>query len=155
MLFTEIARRRRTRRGGRGHLSLLLAATDEDGSTLTDQQVRDQVITLLFAGHDTTTSTVAFLLYELPATRRDGAAARGARRRARRRAADRGQLMGGGLPRLEMVLDETLRLYPPRGSARGARSRRSSSTGVTVPAGRPVNYCSWASHRLPDVLDDP
>ena len=42
-----------------------------------------------------------------------------------------------------------------RGSDRAGRSTRSSSCGVTVPAGVPVNYCSWASHRLPDVWDEP
>ena len=40
-------------------LSLLLDASDEEGHRLDDQQVRDEVMTLLFAGHDTTTSTVA------------------------------------------------------------------------------------------------
>ena len=46
-------------------LSLLLDAHDEDGSALSDRQVRDEVMTLLFAGHDTTTSTVSFMFYEL------------------------------------------------------------------------------------------
>ena len=45
--------------------SLLIDARDEDGAGSRDQQIRDQVMTLLFAGHDTTTSTVAFLFYEL------------------------------------------------------------------------------------------
>ena len=46
-------------------LSLLLDAEDEDGNTLSDLQIRDEVMTLLFAGHDTTTSTVSFMFYEL------------------------------------------------------------------------------------------
>ena len=55
------------RRGERGEdiLSLLLDASDEDGTSLGDRQIRDEVMTLLFAGHDTTTSTVAFMFYEL------------------------------------------------------------------------------------------
>ena len=40
------------------------------------------------------------------------------------------------------------------GSARGARSRI-RARGRAVPGGAPVNYCSWASHRLPDVFPDP
>jgi cytochrome P450 len=65
VIYSEISRRRAT--GERGHdiLSLLLDAEDEDGDTLTDQQIRDEVMTLMFAGHDTTTSTVSFMFYEL------------------------------------------------------------------------------------------
>ena len=45
---------------------MLLEATDaRTARALSDREVRDQVMTLLFAGHDTTTSTVSFLLYEL------------------------------------------------------------------------------------------
>ena len=54
VIFSEIARRRRTGERGPDVLSLLLDASDEDGNKLDDQQVRDQVMTLLFAGHDTT-----------------------------------------------------------------------------------------------------
>ena len=53
-----------------------------------------------------------------------------------------------------MALDETLRLYPPAWiGPRGAR--RFELAGTHVPAGRYVNYCSWASHRLPEVFPDP
>ena len=92
---------------------MLLAATDEDGSPLSDREVRDQAITLLFAGHDTTTSTITFLFYELarnpPERRAAGSEHDGLLGGGRAPAAD----LAGGLPRLEMVLDETLRLYPP------------------------------------------
>ena len=57
--------RRATGERGLDILSLLLDAHDEDGNTLTDLQIRDEVMTLLFAGHDTTTSTVSFMFYEL------------------------------------------------------------------------------------------
>ena len=53
-----------------------------------------------------------------------------------------------------MVLDETLRKYPPAWvgprRARAVRVRR-----CTVPARAFVNYCSWASHHLPDVFAEP
>src|SRR3954452_5025291 len=65
LIYDEIGRRRRQGERGPDVLSLLLDATDEDGVTLSDQHIRDEVMTLLFAGHDTTTSTVAFLFYEL------------------------------------------------------------------------------------------
>jgi cytochrome P450 len=54
-----------------------------------------------------------------------------------------------------MALDETLRLYPPAwiGPRRSVAS--CEIAGVHVPGNSYVNYCSWASHRLPDVFPDP
>src|SRR4051812_45929491 len=95
VIFAEIARRRTSGERGLDILSLLLDAEDEDGSKLSDQELRDQVMTLLFAGHDTATSTVTFLFYEL---------ARNPHEIAPAAASDE---------RLEMAIDETLRLYPP------------------------------------------
>ena len=63
--------------------------------------------------------------------------------------------LGGELPRLDMAIDETLRLYPPAWIGPRRRSSRSSSRGPRVPGGVPVNYSSWASHQLPDVFPDP
>ena len=65
LIYSEISSRRSSGERGEDILSLLLDAHDEDGSTLTDLQIRDEVMTLMFAGHDTTTSTVAFMFYEL------------------------------------------------------------------------------------------
>ena len=65
LIFAEIDRRRASGERGDDILSLLLEATDEDGARLTKRHIRDEVMTLMFAGHDTTTSTVAFLFYEL------------------------------------------------------------------------------------------
>src|SRR5437660_12213072 len=65
LIYSEISHRRASGERGQDILSLLLDAHDEDGNTLSDLQVRDEVMTLLFAGHDTTTSTVSFLFYEL------------------------------------------------------------------------------------------
>src|SRR4051794_32250284 len=110
LIYDEVGRRRRTGERGEDVLSLLLDASDEDASTLSDEQIRDEVMTLLFAGHDTTTSTVAFLFYELG--REPGEADRLATELGDRDP-DAGELMGGtALPRLEMAIDETLRLWP-------------------------------------------
>jgi cytochrome P450 len=59
------------------------------------------------------------------------------------------------MPRLEMVLDEVLRLYPPAWIGPRRAVEAFDLAGVHVPAGAPVNYSSWASHRLPDVWADP
>jgi cytochrome P450 len=156
ILFEEVRSRRRTpREDSFDILGLLLEATDEDGSKLSDQEVRDQAITLMFAGHDTTTSTVSFLLYEL------------ARHPAELDAlvAEQDEVLGGAppdamtlereLPRLEMVMDETLRLYPPAWIGPRRAMEDYEFAGHTVKAGSYVHYCSWASHRLPQVFPDP
>jgi cytochrome P450 len=158
ILYTEI-RRRRARGDSDADgdiLGMLLAATDDDGSALSDQEVRDQAITLLFAGHDTTTSTVSFLLYELARHPHELAALYAEQDELLPGAAPpQLEHLAGGLPRLEMAIDETLRLYPPAwiGPRRSVES--SEIAGVHVPARTYVNYCSWASHRLPDVFPDP
>ncbi len=136
IVYEEIAERRRHPDPDRlDVLSLLLAAGDRDEGGLSDQEVRDQVMTLIFAGHDTSTSTLSFLFYEL---------ARHPNVLARLQAEQDEKLGGstptpaqllGELPYLEMVLDETLRLYPPAwiGPRRAVRAFRFG--GCQVPSG--------------------
>src|SRR5579859_524933 len=64
VMRAEIDERRRRGDPGQGVLGLLLNATDGSGAPLSPGAVRDQAITLLFAGHDTTTTTFTFLAYE-------------------------------------------------------------------------------------------
>ncbi len=156
LIYSEISRRRRTGERGEDVLSLLMDATDEHGAALTDTQIRDEVMTLLFAGHDTTTSTVAFMFYEL--ARHPEVVARLLAEQREQLAGARptpAQLMGDGLPYLEMVLDETLRLYPPAWIGPRRSVEPFQLVGQPVPGGVFVNYCSWASHRLPDVFPEP
>jgi retinoid hydroxylase len=156
LIYEEISRRRTSGERREDLMSVLLEASDDAGEPLSDREVRDHLITLLFAGHDTTTSTVTFLFYELlrhPEAlaklqgELDGTLAGG-------RAASAEELVAG-LPELEMAMDETLRLYPPAwvGPRRAVESFEFGDTAV--PAGALVNYCSWASHRLPGVFPEP
>jgi len=159
IVYAEIARRRRQPDAERSDvMSMLIAATDaEDGSSLSDREVRDQVMTLLFAGHDTSTSTISFMLYEL--ARHPAVLARLLDEQDRvlgGRAPTAPELMDGQtLPELEMALEETLRLYP----AAWVGPRRAVETfefgGHQVPANAYVYYSSWATHRLPDVWPEP
>jgi len=142
LIFAEIDRRRTTGARGEDILSLLLDATDEEGDGLSKRHIRDEVMTLLFAGHDTTTSTVAFLFYELS-------------RAPEARARVIEDLDAGATAELELALDETLRLYPPAWIGPRRAVEPFEFAGAQVPAGIPVNYCSWASHHLPDVFEDP
>jgi cytochrome P450 len=156
LIYSEIAGRRAS--GERGHdiLSLLLDAHDEDGNTLSELQIRDEVMTLLFAGHDTTTSTVSFMFYEL-ARQPEIAARLIAEQDALLQDGQpsAAQLMSGELTELEMVLDETLRKYPPAWVGPRRAIEAFEFEGRTVPARAFVNYCSWASHHLPDVFPEP
>jgi cytochrome P450 len=156
LIYSEISRRRSTGERGEDVLSLLMDATDEHDAALTDSQIRDEVMTLLFAGHDTTTSTVAFMFYEL-ARHPDVVARLLAEQDAQLAGSlpSPAQLMGDGLPYLEMVLDETLRLYPPAWIGPRRSVEPFQLGGHSVPGGVFVNYCSWASHRLPDVFPEP
>jgi cytochrome P450 len=156
LIYSEIAERRATGRRGRDILSLLLDAEDEDGNTLSDQQVRDEVMTLLFAGHDTTTSTVSFMFYELARNRevlarlvaeQDAVLAGGLPSAA--------QLVSGELAELELVLEETLRKYPPAWVGPRRAIEAFEFEGHAVPERAFVNYSSWVSHHLPEVFPDP
>ncbi len=156
LIYSEISSRRATGKRGHDILSLLIDAHDEEGNTLSDLQIRDEVMTLLFAGHDTTTSTVSFMFYELARQPRiverliaeQDAQLQGGQPTA-------AQLMSGELTELEMVLDETLRKYPPAWIGPRRSLEAFEFEGRTVPARAFVNYCSWASHHLPDVFAEP
>jgi cytochrome P450 len=60
----------------------------------------------------------------------------------------------GELPLLGQAIDETLRLYPPAWIGPRRSVKDFEWGGHFVPAGAHVAYCSWASHRLPDVFPD-
>lgn len=155
IVFAEIERRRAAPDDERQDiLSLLLGARGEAGEAFTDREVRDQVMTLMFAGHDTSTSTLTFMMYEL-ARHPDV---------AERLREEQDRVLGGEpptvdqleqMPYLEMVLDEVLRLYPPAWIGPRRAVRDFEFGGCTVPRDAYVNYCSWASHRIPEVFPEP
>jgi cytochrome P450 len=156
IVFGEVARRRAEPDPSRRDiLSLLVGARGEDGEAFTNREVRDQAMTLMFAGHDTSTSTLTFMMHEL-ARHPDV---------VERLREEQERVLGGAtptidqlereMPYLEMVLDEVLRLYPPAWIGPRRAVREFEFGGCTVPRGAYVNYCSWASHRLPEVFPDP
>ena len=103
MLFDEIARRRAETNGdGRSDiLTLLLSARDEDDNPLTDRELRDELITLLLAGHETTATSIGWAFERLLRTPQ------------RARAPDRRRSKAGeGDEYMEAVIKETLRVRP-------------------------------------------
>jgi cytochrome P450 len=156
IVFAEVARRRADPDPGRQDiLSLLVGARGEGGEAFSDREIRDQVMTLMFAGHDTSTSTVTFALWEL-AHHPDALA---------RLCEEQDRVLGGApptidqmereMPYLDMVVDEVLRLYPPAWIGPRRAVRDFEFGGYAVPRGAYVNYVSWASHRLPEVFPEP
>ena len=156
VVFAEIRRRRATGARGDDLLSLLLDVHDEDGGRLDDQHIRDEVMTLLFAGHDTTTSTLAFLFYELDRNPHErDVLVEEVGRVLGDRSPEPADLNGTALPRLEMALDETLRMYPPAWVGPRLSVEPFTFAGREVPGRVPVNYSSWVSHHLPHVYPEP
>lgn len=156
IVFGEIARRRADPDPDRRDiLSLLVGARGEAREAFSDREIRDQVMTLMFAGHDTSTSTLTFMLHEL--ARHPEV--------TRRLHEEQDEVLAGAaptatqlekeMPYLDMVLDEVLRLYPPAWIGPRRATAEFEFGGYTVPKGAYVNYCSWASHRLPEVFPEP
>jgi cytochrome P450 len=156
IVYGEIARRRATPdESRRDILSLLLSVRDDSGQGFSDKEVRDQVMTLMFAGHDTSTSTLTFMMHEL-ARHPDV---------IEKLQEEQDRVLGGRtpdietlereMPYLDMVLDEVLRLYPPAWIGPRRAVRDFEFDGHSVTRGTYVNYCSWASHRIPEVFPEP
>jgi cytochrome P450 len=157
LIADEFAARRANPAGAADDLlAMLMAARDGEGDGLSDSEIRDQVMTLLFAGHDTTTSTVTFLFHELSKNPHELAPLLAEQDEVLGdRSVTPADLTGATLPRLEMAIEEILRLYPPAWV--GPRRVMESFTlnGLQVPKGAQLSYSSWASHHLPDVWPEP
>jgi len=148
-----VAHRRASGRRQDDMLGLLLSARDE-GSSLTDAEVRDQVLVFLLAGHETTSTALTYALRllgrhrdvqdrvraEVVAVTGDGAV-------TPRHAA--------ALAYTTMVLKETMRLYPsaPLLGRRAVEEDRIG--GFRIPAGAEVVVAPWVVHRHPGFWDQP
>jgi len=156
LVRAEIEERRRRGDPGRGVLGLLLSATDDAGSPLPTGVVRDQAVTLLFAGHDTTTTTFTFLIHELGRNPSVRSAVEDELDRVVGRGAPGATVLDGqALPVLERALKETLRCYPAAWVGPRRTTREVTLGGVEVPAEIGVQYSSWATHHLPQLYPDP
>jgi cytochrome P450 len=154
VLYRIIAEKRASGRDAGDLLSMLLAAQDEDGSRMTDQQLRDEAITLFLAGHETTANALSWtwwLLAQNPAAEA-------------KLHAELDSVLAGRPPSLEdlsklaytnHVVTESLRLYPPAwGTARTA-IQDLEIAGYSVPKGSGVSFVQWTVHRDPRWYDAP
>jgi cytochrome P450 len=150
-----IAKRRESGAEGNDLLSRLLRATDpETGDGLSDDDIRDEVIIFLIAGHETTGSALAFTLQLLG---RHQEVQERARAEVMEAAAD--PLAGvydiGRLPYVAQVIDEAMRLYPPAHTVVRRANADTELLGYPVPAGRIVAVNIWGVHHREDVWPDP
>jgi len=158
IIYRIIAERRASGPGGfhdKGDLlSMLLHVQDEDGTRMSDKQLRDETITLFLAGHETTASTLSWtwwLLAQNPAIERkfhdelDG-------------------VLGGraptmdDLPRLNWlghILTESLRLYPPAWGIARLAEEEHEMAGYPVFPGYGMATAQWVVHRDPRWFDAP
>ncbi len=155
-VHAEIARVRAEGEGGDDGaqvLATLVHGRDGDGSGLSDLEVRDQAVTLIAAGYETTSAAMAWVLYTL-------AAHPDVMARARAEVAEvtgGGELTLGHLSRLELVdavVTETLRLYPPAMMSARTVVRDLEHAGRRIKAGRTLIYSAYVTHRDPELYDD-
>jgi cytochrome P450 len=135
-------------------LSMLLGAQDEDGSGMTDQQLRDELMTIFLAGHETTALALTWAFYLLAQNPEA----------EERLAAELSEVLGGraptveDLPRLryaDWVIKESMRLYPPVWGVGREAVRDCEVGGYRVPRGTQIFSFQWVVHRDPRWFADP
>jgi cytochrome P450 len=155
-LFALIAARRRGEHSPSGEnvLDDLLAATYEDGSPLDDREVRDALITILIAGHDTTALALAWALAEI--AERPELVDRLADEL--RRVTGGGPPEAGHLPALEFLegtIRESLRLRPVAPFVVRKTVRPFAARGREYPPGVVLCPCSYLVHRREELYPEP
>ena len=122
--------------------SLLAQARDDDGGGLSDQELRDELITLLIAGHETTATALAWACERL--VRTPGALDRLA-----------GEAAAGESAYADAVCTETLRLRQPIPVVARRVKQPYELMGHEIPVGSVIAPCIYLVHRRPDVYPDP
>jgi len=154
ILYRIIADRRASGRDAGDLLSMLLSAQDEDGSRMTDRQLRDETITLFLAGHETTASTLSWTWWLLAQNPHVEAKLR----------AELDAVLGGRTPTLAdlpnlsytgHVITESLRLYPPAWGLARVAIEDHQIAGYPVTRGMGVAMAQWVVHRDPRWYDAP
>jgi len=146
IIYRIINERRRSGRDEGDLLSMLLKAHDEDGIHMNDKQLRDEVMTIFLAGHETTALTLSwawYLLAQDPETEK-------------KFHAELVEVLGGRLPTMEdlsrlqyteMIARECMRLYPPAYALGREAVKECEIGGFRVPAGTQVFMFQWVTQR--------
>src|SRR5712692_5711704 len=146
-IIYRIIDQRRAAGGDAGDLlSMLLHAQDEDGSRMTDRQLRDEVITLFLAGHETTALALSWTWWLLAQNPQAEA----------KLYAELDAVLAGRSPTLEdlpklrytdHVISESMRLYPPAWGMARLAIEDAEIGGYRIPKGSGVSLSQWVVHR--------
>jgi len=155
-IYRIIEERRRSGEDRGDLLSMLLSATDDegDGGQMSDLQVRDEVMTIILAGHETTANALSWTWYLLSQNTEVEA------KLHEELDAVLGQKVPtvDDVPRLvytEMVLAESMRLYPPAWAIGRLALRDHEVGGYTIPAKSLVLLSPYVTHRDPRFFPEP
>ncbi len=152
VVYGLITRRRANAQPRRDLLSMFLAATDDDGKGMSDRQLRDELMTMLLAGHETTANALAWtfhLLAQAP--------------EVERQLYDEVKALSGpptlqDLPKLSYagaVIKEALRLYPPAWIVGREAVTEFELNGHRLRKGTQVAMSQWVVHRDPRFYPEP
>lgn len=150
----QVADARIHRRSDDHLLTTLVSSRPGDGQPLTDNEIRDLVVSLIAAGYETTSGALAWAIYALLSVP-------GVWDRA---AAEVGRVLDDGLPTaqnlgaltyLNEVVQETLRLYSPGVISARKVKRDLEFDGHRIRAGRLLIFSPYVTHRIPDVWPEP
>lgn len=154
IVYRILAQRRAASSSGHDLLGMLLEARDEDGQPMSDEQLRDEVITLLLAGHETTALALTYAL-RLLAQHPDVAT---------ELETEIDRVLAGRAPTLEdldrlpftdAVIKEAMRLYPPAAMISRQAIEEDEILGWRIPAQSIVTMAQWVVHRDPRFFDQP
>ena len=151
-VYRELAERRARGSESDDVLGLMLAARRADGSAIPEAMIRDELITILLAGHETTATALAWAIYELGrhpailARLRDELDALGP---------DPEPDLIASQPYLSAVCNETLRLHTILTEVGRVPREPRELLGYTIPAGVPMSVGIAAIHRDPEIYPEP
>jgi cytochrome P450 len=154
-IYATIARRRNSESEGDDLLGMLMQVQDaDDGSRMSDKQLRDEVATLMLAGHETTANTLSWtwmLLAQHPKVRT-------------KLVEELNTVLNGRAPAIadlpqllytHNVIKEAMRLYPPVTDVSREASRDCEIGGYSIPKGCTLIMSQWVMHRDPRYFSAP
>jgi cytochrome P450 len=151
---TIIENRRKSEEDWGDLLSMLMLAEDESGERMTDKQLRDEVMTLFLAGHETTANVLSWTFWLLSSNPKV----------EYELVEELESVLGGrpptisdlpNLPYVERIVKESMRLYPPAWVVGREATAECEVGGYRIAAGTTALMSQWVMHRDPRYHDDP
>jgi cytochrome P450 len=136
-------------------LSMLMLARDEDGNSMDERQLRDELVTIFVAGHETTTNALTWTFYLLA---QHPEVAEKVYAEVDAALGKRTPVLAdlAALPYSLRVIKESMRLYPPAWVLNTREPRTAVTIGeYTVPAGTQIFISQWVMHRLARYFPEP